>query len=167
MKRFAQKRGLQPVVGLALPLGAYAPPVPTPVGSGQRFHPPPASNCTQRFSGPLLRAHVELFAARRVVLIPAEIGSSRCAVRTAAPTGVVEFVERAHPTLASFFAVWHQPLAPARLAGFHGHVRAYVDGRPWPGDVRRIPLRPNGQITLEVGAFVQPHAFFLFPKPGA
>lgn len=167
MKRTTQKRGLQPVVGLALLLGAYAPPVPTPLGIGPRFHPRPASNCLHAVSGQRARAHIELFAQGRVMLIPAGIGGTRhCALRTTAPTGVIEFVAHLRPTLGDFFAVWGQPLGRTRLGGFDGTVRGYVAGRPWRGDVRQIPLVSRGQITLEVGGFVQPHAFFLFPTTG-
>jgi len=164
----AQRQGFQPIVGLALLLGAFAPPVATPVGIGARFHPPPASRCASSESGRRAQVHVELFARRRVVLIPAGIGVARdCALRTTAPTGVVEFVARMNPTLGDFFSVWGQPLSHSRLAGFVGRVQAYVGGRPWRGDVRDVPLRPQGQITLVVGGLVQPHAFFLFPTAGA
>jgi hypothetical protein len=172
VRSFTQKRVLQPIVGLGLLLGAYAPPVPTTMGSGPAFHPPPlsaaAGRCSRAAHGHWSAAHLELFAHGRVVLVPAHIGvARRCPVRTTAPTGVVEFATSARLSLADLFAVWGQPLSSSRLAGFHGRVSAYVSGRPWRGDVRKIPLLQHGQITLEVGGFVQPHAFFLFPTAGA
>jgi hypothetical protein len=117
-------------------------------------------------------AHVEVFAERRVLLLPAGIGVSRafrCSyeVRTVKRTGVVEFDAAKHPTVGQLFTLWGQPLSVARLAGFSGGVRAYVGGRTWRGDVRAIPLTRHAQITLEVGGFVRPHAFFLFPTTGA
>jgi hypothetical protein len=58
-------------------------------------------------------------------------------------------------TLGRFFAIWGQPL----------RGRAYVNGRPWRGDPRRIPLERHAQIVLEVGGYVRPHATYRFP-PG-
>jgi hypothetical protein len=111
--------------------------------------------------------HLELFAERRVVLIPPGIGvAGRCALRTTSSTGVVESVAGLRPTLGDFFDVWGQPLSRARLGAFHGTVHAYVGGRPWHRAVRRIALSPGAQISVEIGGFVQPHAFFLFPTPG-
>src|SRR3954453_7854500 len=80
--------------------------------------------CT-RGSAARYGVHLELFAARRVVLIPAGVGvapprkrngayvgGGRCSypLRTREPTGVIE-VDRAGPakTLGEFFAVWGEP----------------------------------------------------------
>jgi hypothetical protein len=115
--------------------------------------------------------HLELFAARRVVLIPPGIGiapprrragayvsGGRCSypLRTREPTGVIE-VDQAGRTkeLGQFFAVWGQPL----------RGRAYVNGRPWRRDPRAIPLARHAQIVLEAGGYVRPHASYRFP-PG-
>ena len=46
---------------------------------------------------------------------------------------------------------------------FRGDVKAYVGGKRWRGDVRAIPLTDGRQIVLEVGGYVPPHSFFLFP----
>jgi hypothetical protein len=125
--------------------------------------------------------HLELFARRRVVLVAPGIGvapprtrtgayvrGGRCSypVRTREATGVVEVDTHGTPkTLGRLFAVWGQPLSPRRMAGFKGRVRAYVAGRPWPGNPRSIPLRRHTQIVLEVGGYVRPHDTYLFP-PG-
>jgi hypothetical protein len=166
------------MLGLAVLLGAVLPPVPTPIGVGPRFQLAPTSRAVSRAAavGRLhcerqaqLRsvAHVELFAERRVLVLPAGIGmhGARCsyAVRTAAPTGVVEFVPAARPALGDLFAVWGQPLSRTRLTGFHGRVRVFVRGREWRGDPRGLPLTRHSQITVEVGGYVRPHVFFLFP----
>lgn len=115
--------------------------------------------------------HLELFAARRVVLIPPGIGiapprrregayvrGGRCSypLRTSEPTGVIE-VQAPPPTmtLGQFFAVWGQPL----------RGRAYVNGRRWRDDPRSIPLTRHAQIVLEVRGYVRPHATYRFP-PG-
>jgi hypothetical protein len=150
-----------------------AAPIPTPIGFGPRYRLAPGPPAPTRFAcSPAPehrdRAHVELFANRRVVLVPKGIGvGNGCSypLRTTQPTGVVEFVPAARPTLGDLFDVWGQPLSRRGFAGFHGAVSAWVDGKRWPGDVRSIPLGRHAQIVLEVGGYVPPHTFFLFP-PG-
>jgi hypothetical protein len=112
-----------------------------------------------------VRIHLELFARGRVVVIPRRIGIARgCRypARTLAPTGVVEF-DRPGLDLGDVFDVWRMPLSLTRLLGFRGAVRAYVAGRRRRGDPRTIPLRDRAQIVLEVGPYVRPHSFYLFP----
>jgi hypothetical protein len=113
------------------------------------------------------RVHLELFARGRVVIVPSGIGIARthaCAypVRTTTPTGVLELDPGRPLRLGDFFAVWDRRLTPNRLLSFDGAVRAYVAGRRWRGDVRRIPLHRHAQIVLEVGPYIPPHAAFLF-----
>jgi hypothetical protein len=154
-----------------------ATPIPTPIGVGPAFHPTAASTAVAagrpigRLSCDgirrLQRAHVELFARGRVVIIPGGIGISRAractyGVRTTAPTGVLDFDPTRHLTLGDFFAVWGRRLAHDRLLSFSGHVRAYVAGNRWHGSARDIPLRRHAQIVLQVGPYIPPHARFLF-----
>jgi hypothetical protein len=154
-----------------------AAPIPTPIGVGPRFHPPaaPASITAARPLGGfrcgaiarLQRAHIEVFARRRVVIIPAGIGVSHARActypaRTTAPTGVVEFDAAEQLTVGAFFRIWGQRLAPNRLLSFSGPVRAYVGGRRWRAPVRSIPLRRHAEIVVEIGPYVPPHAKFLF-----
>jgi hypothetical protein len=109
--------------------------------------------------------HLELFARRRVIIIPAGVGvgrGCRYPVRTPAPTGVIDF-DRPGLVLGDFFEVWRMPLSRTRLLSFRGGVRAYVAGRRWRGDVTQIPLRDRRQIVVEVGGYVRPHSFYLFP----
>lgn len=167
------------MLGVALILSALAPPVPTPIGIGSRFHLDAVSPAVRRsasigrlacrrHTGARTVVHIELFALRRVLILPAGIGTSpkpcSYAVRTREPTGVVEFVSRAEPTLGDLFEVWGQPLSRTRMAGFRGAVRVYVGGLRRRGDPRSVPLTPHGQIVLEVGGYVPPHPFFLFPE---
>jgi len=178
------------VAALLGALGSGGALVPTPIGVGPGYRLPAAPTHVLRAErvGPLRcgaekatrsRAHVELFANRRVLLLPAGIGMAaprvregafvvraQCsyAVRTRAPTGVIEVVRGRSMTVGDLFRVWGQPLARGRLAGFRGRVRAYVAGSRWRGDVRAIPLRPYAQIVLEVGGYVPPHRFFLFGR---
>jgi len=150
-----------------------AAPVPTPIGFGPKYQlaagPPQHTRLAcSRADEPRQAAHVELFAKGRVLLLPSGIGvRGRCshAVRTTQPTGVVEFVPAAKPTLGDLFDVWGQPLSARGFAGFRGAVNAWVGGRRWHGDVRVIPLRRHGQIVVELGGYIPPHTFFLFP-PG-
>jgi hypothetical protein len=154
-----------------------AAPIPTPIGVGPRFHPGARSTAViaarpvgrLRCAGTAVvqRAHLELFAQGRVVIVPAGIGISRaraCAypVRTTTPTGVVEFDPSKRLRLGDFFAVWNRRLAPGSMLTFSGKVRAYVDGKRRHGDVRAIPLRRHAEIVLEVGRYIPPHAAFLF-----
>jgi hypothetical protein len=152
--------------------------VPTPIGVGPAYHPPPAVHaaCARAPLRSGARMHLELFANRRVVIVPGAIGlrggrsvagrvvAARCRSQlwTLDPTGVVRFDGRA--TLGSLFRVWGRRLGPARLLGFRGHVRLYRNGSLWRGDPRALALRDGDEIVLQVGGFVPPHAAYRFPR---
>ena len=133
-----------------------------------------------RDAGERFGVHVELFARRRVMIVSPGIGiappreqsgayvrGGRCSypLRTREPTGVIEVVRGERRDLGDLFALWGQRLSPGRIASFRGPVEAYVGGRRWRGDPRRIPLRRHAQIVLEVQGHVPPHAAYRFP-PG-
>jgi hypothetical protein len=182
------------VTAVALALAfAVLPPgiVPWPIGVGPRYRPPAAppairaaktvgpEGCTRtttRFS-----VHLELFANRRAIVIPAGIGvalpyrrdggdvrPNGCVYRlhTTAPTGVVQVSTRAPATVGDLFRIWGQPLGEHRLLSFRSHsgVRAFVDGVELSGDARTIRLTPHAQVVLEIGGYVPPHSSYLFPK---
>jgi hypothetical protein len=176
------------LLAVAVPGAAAATggPIPTPIGVGPLYHPAAAAvpvaglRCTssepRRFG-----VHLELFAARRVVIVPAGIGvapplrrsgayvlGGRCSypVRTREPTGVIEVERGVTPTLGRVFAVWGEPLSSNRLAGFTSSapILAFVDGKRWHGDPRAIPLRRHAEIVLELGGYIPPHTSFLFRK---
>jgi hypothetical protein len=161
-------------------------PWPIGVGPGFRLAAAPAAVRAGRpvggfrcgASGARFGAHIKLFVKRRVLIVPAGVGVSkpsrvsfgrirahRCsyALRTLDPTGVIEV--GAGATLGRFFALWGQALGPHRIASFTGRVLAFVGGRRWRGDPRRIPLARHVQIVLEIGGYVPPHPRYLFP-PG-
>jgi hypothetical protein len=164
--------------------------VPVPIGRSPAFRPPSLSGAVAQGRpvgglrcGPSRRArfgvHVEVFARGRVVVVPAGIGiapprqrdgayidGGRChyPLLTREPTGVVE-VTMTGATLGDLFALWGQPLAARRVAGFRGVVRAAVGGRPWLRDLREIPLVRHAQIVVQVGPPIPPHARYRFP-PG-
>jgi hypothetical protein len=147
-------------------------PVPVPIGRGPGFLPralgtgpaPPLPCTSGPASGPL-RAHLELFARRRAIVVPAGIGVRRACrypLRTLAPTGVIE-LDGPGLTLGDFFTVWRMPLSPTRLLGFRGPVTAYVAGRRWDERAGEIPLDDGAQVVVELGGYVRPHPSYLFP----
>jgi hypothetical protein len=159
--------------------------IPTPIGVGPRYHPTAAAHGAAglRCSSASVRrdgVHLELFANRRVVLVPAGVGMrgplvrdgarvvrGRCSfpLRTREPTGTIEVARGSRATLGGLFAVWGQPLSRGRLLSFRGSVHAFVAGRPVRGDPRRIRLARHANVVLEVGGHIPPHPRFLFP-PG-
>lgn len=151
------------IAALAL---ALSPVHPWPIGAGPRYQLPPktvAGACPVhrvRFA-----AHVEVFANRRVVVLPQGIGAGpncRYAASTNAPTGVIRLTHTV--TLGDLFRIWGQPLSRSRLLSFRGTTRAFVNGRRWLGDPRRIRLTRHAQVVLEIGGYVAPHPSYLFPK---
>jgi hypothetical protein len=163
---------------------AAPPPRPAvvPIGVTRDHRPPPLSPATRRAlpvgelrctrsEPPRYGVHVEVFATREVVIVPAGIGvapphrgrppyvrSGRCSypLRTREPTGVVEVARGVRLTLGDLFAVWGRPLRER-------HV--WVAGRRWRGDPRAIPLTRHAQIVLSDDAHVPVHASYVFP-PG-
>ena len=156
-----------------------------PIGAGPRFHPPtrgPVTGVCRRRLGARDGVHVEVFAANRVVIIPAGIGTrpprsvsegrlldARCYgdLVTVDPTGVVLVRPGSHHVLSELFRAWGQPLSGTRLASFSPspgmRVAVFVNGRPWPGAPQSVPLAMHSEIVLEVGPHVPPHASYTFP----
>lgn len=69
-------------------------------------------------------------------------------------------------TLGQFFDEWRQALSSNSVAGAHGTVTAYVDGKLWTKDPRAIPLVSHAEIQLEVGGPVVPAQPFSFGRSG-
>jgi hypothetical protein len=157
-----------------------------PIGRGGRFQPPATGTLIGRCRGRLgsrIGVHIELFAANRVVLVPAGIGtrpplgfsagrisSARCygELVTLEPTGVVLVRPGTRLLVSDLFRAWGEPLSPWRLASFSAagmRVTVFVDGRRWHGSPRGVPLTRHSEIVLEVGPRVPPHASYTFP-PG-
>ena len=161
-----------------------------PIGRGVRFQPPvsgrPLGACSRKL-GVRYGVHVEVFAANRVVLIPAGVGTlgprSFSAGRIAGaacfgelvtldPTGVVLVRPGASLTVGDLFRSWGEPLGVHRIASFStapadagSAVRVFVDGKPRPGPAASVPLRRHAEIVLEIGPYVPPHHAYTFP-PG-
>jgi hypothetical protein len=158
-----------------------------PIGTGPRFTLPvsgPVAGACQRSLGPRVGVHVEVFAANRVLLLPAGIGaqqpwakldgriaSAPCygALVTLDPTGLVLVRPGARLTLADLFRSWGEPLSRTRLTSFSApagsQVAVFVDGRRWNGGPASVPLTRHAEIVLEVGPPVPPHSSYAFP-PG-
>jgi hypothetical protein len=66
-------------------------------------------------------------------------------------------------TLGNYFDIWRQRLARDRVGPAGGPVTAYLNGRPYTGDPRSIPLTAHALVQLDVGAKVAP-APFTFPQ---
>lgn len=163
---------------VALAVAVLPPSVqPWPIGAGPRYQPP-ATTALVRGARPVgrfacgratvrFRAHLELFANRQVIVVPAGVGvSRRCVypVRTTAPSGVVDVAARA-ATVGDVFRVWGQQLGGRRLLSFSSsRVLAFVGGKRVSGDPRSIRLTPHAQIVLEIGGYVPPHPSYLFPR---
>jgi hypothetical protein len=152
---------------LTRPIGAGPAFRLAPLGPAARTGVPIAGNrCLPgRLEGPVV-AHLEIFARRETLVIPAGIGvlHARCRypVRTLMPTGLI-VASGPGRTLGDLFSIWGQPLRPGRLAGFRGPILAFVAGRRVRGDIRRIPIRHHSQIVVEVSGYVPPHAHYVFP----
>jgi hypothetical protein len=68
-------------------------------------------------------------------------------------------------TLGDFFDIWGQPLSRQRVGPARGHLTALLDGHPFTGNPRRIPLLPHAQIQLEIGKPLVGSEHIAFP-PG-
>ncbi len=66
-------------------------------------------------------------------------------------------------TLGMLFDIWGEPLDATHVAKFKGTLAAFVNGAPWIGDPRSIPLAAHQQITLEVGTPIVPAPNYVFP----
>lgn len=156
---------------------ASPPPVyPWPIGAGARYHPAartaavtagrPVGSLRCGDDGRGFRVHVELFAHRRVAIVPRGIGVAASGCRyplwTDAPTGVVHI--EGSRRLRDLFAVWGQRLTRGGLLSFRGRVSVFVDGRRVRGEPGDVLLTKHRQIVVELGGYVTPHPRYLFPK---
>lgn len=155
------------------------------IGAGPRFHPAVTGTvlgrCRRRL-GRRFSVHIEVFAADRVVLLPAGIGvkgpmrlldgrvvSARCfgSLVTLDPTGVVLVRAESHPRLRDLFREWGQPLTRHDLVGFGGvsgqPVTVYVNGRESKAPPGSMRLNSGSEIVLEIGPHVPPHRSYKFP----
>jgi hypothetical protein len=129
---------------------------------------------------PRFGVHVEVFGRRQTVIVPAGVGvappwrgrapyvgAGRCSypLRTREPTGVVEVAHGQPVTLGDLFDLWGQALDARRVGAFRGRTRVWVNGRPWRGDVRDVPLTRHAQVVVSEDVRVPVHSRYSFP-PG-
>ena len=65
--------------------------------------------------------------------------------------------------LGEFFDVWRQPLGRGGVGPASGRVTAFVNGRPYAGDLRAIPLLAHTQVQLDVGRPIVAPRPIVFP----
>lgn len=117
-----------------------------------------------------IHQHVAILDHGKAVSIPSDIGQvigASCLywMHTHTPDGIVHIESPKFRTflLGNFFDVWGQPLSatavgPARVA--KGALRAYVDGKLFKGDPRKIEMSQHTDVTLEAGPpYVTPAPF--------
>ena len=150
---------------------------PWPVGPAPQYTPPARTAAVHAGTpigelrcggvGKTFLIHLELFVDRKVVIVPAGVGVSdkgcRYPVSTDGPDGIIRVTPGLR--LGDVFRVWGLQLEPNRIGWFSSktQLRAYVGGKLVHGSARRIPLTPHAQIVLELGGYVPPHPYFLFP----
>jgi hypothetical protein len=158
-------------------IAAPGPIYPWPIGPGPRYQPAAANPVVHAgkpvgelrcANGRRFAVHLELFANRRVIIVPRGIGVAKTGCRyplsTDAPTGVVEVLAGRRYTLGDLFRVWGRRLAPKRLLSFAGRVSVFVDGRRVTGNPQAVHLTKHDEVVVEVGPYVAPHVDYLFPK---
>ena len=160
----------------ALALGGDPSVKPWPIGPGPAYRPPAAvrdggavAGHACRAGGSYFRVHLELFAHRRVVIVPPGIGvTAGCSypARTRTPTGVVEVAAGARLDLGDLFRIWGQPLGAHRLASFRSELPSARTSMAAPSAARSSPSRSSlaPRSCSSSAAYVAPHSFFLFPK---
>lgn len=54
--------------------------------------------------------------------------------------------------LGQVFDIWHVDLSSTRLGSYSGKLTATINGKPWTGDPKQIPLDEHAQIVLNLGS---------------
>jgi hypothetical protein len=80
-------------------------------------------------------------------------------------TGVIHIETPAQHTytLGNFFDLWGQPLTTTQIGPSKGKITAFINGNPYTGDPRNIPLTAHNVIQLDLGTVV-PFSNFTFPQ---
>jgi hypothetical protein len=123
-----------------------------------------------------IHAHLAVFGNGRLYSLPAGIGipgsvaqqttqgpeatGGQCIywLHTHTSDGIIHVespTQRVY-TLGNFFDEWHQPLSATQAANVRGHIKAFLNGKPWTRALRDIPLLPHGLIQLDVGTPAPP-----------
>lgn len=106
-----------------------------------------------------IHAHLTLVDRGTPLTIPAQVGISSGAgclywIHTHTSNGFIHIeapVKRSF-TLGEFFDIWGQDLSATRAASLNAkRLAVTVDGKPYPGDPRKIVLRDHESIVIEAG----------------
>jgi len=106
-----------------------------------------------------IHAHLQIYDRGRAVTVPASVGMPiglGCLywVHTHSSGGLIHIespVVRSF-TLGDFFDIWGQDLSPSVAGPVHGHhLSVTVNGKPYPGDPRRIVLADHQEIVIQNG----------------
>jgi hypothetical protein len=117
-----------------------------------------------------IHQHLALFDHGTPVAIPSDVGrplTGECLywLHTHSPDGLIHIESPKIRTfkLGEFFDIWGQPLGATRAAGAkfaRGQLHAFVNGRPYTGDPRKIELLEHTVVVLEAGPpYAKPPAF--------
>ena len=109
-----------------------------------------------------IHQHLAIFDHGKPVAIPNNIGRPmmrQCLywLHTHTPDGIIH-VESPNTrtfTLGDFFTIWGQPLTRTQIAsakaGTGTKLKVWVDGKPYTGDPRKIPLTQHADIVVQAG----------------
>jgi hypothetical protein len=117
-----------------------------------------------------IHAHLVVFDHGKPVLVPADVGRPLVAnciywLHTHTPDGIIHVESPVFRdfTLGNFFDIWGEPLSVTRVASAKiakGALRVWVNGRPFSGDPRSIPIALHTEVVLEAGPpYTQPAPF--------
>jgi hypothetical protein len=108
-------------------------------------------------------AHVTLIYRGQPAMIPAQVGiTNGCFywMHTHTTTGIIHIEAPKSAasrtfTLGDFFAVWNQPLSTKQVATFkvgsEDELKIWVDGKPYTGNPKDIPLKSHTQVVVQIG----------------
>jgi len=109
-----------------------------------------------------IHQHLAIFDHGKPVMIPNSVGRPlmrACLywVHTHTPDGIIHIESPTMRTftLGDFFTIWGQPLSSTQVASAKANkgttLKVWVNGKPYTGDPRAIPLTPHADIVLEAG----------------
>jgi hypothetical protein len=109
-----------------------------------------------------IHQHLVIFDHGKPLTVPDNVGRPmirQCLywLHTHTPDGVihVESPTTRTFTLGDFFTIWGQPLTTTQASRAKADkgtkLKVWVDGKPYTGDPRQIPLTPHADIVVEAG----------------
>jgi len=75
----------------------------------------------------------------------------------------VQAPTQASYTLGQFFDIWGQPLTATQVGPASGAVTVLVNGSPYSGDPRTVPLSSHAVIQVNIGSPNVPFQHYTFP----